>query len=246
MLIKDGTLQTWDPRRNIIVAGEKSKAIARAAEHWIHTAKRSILQTGRFAVALSGGSTPQAIYQEIAVNYATAIDWSKVHLFWSDERAVPSDHPRSNYHSAMESGLKTLPIPLSQIHRMKGEDKDAAGYEDLIRRELSPRLFDLVMLGVGEDGHTASLFPRTTALEEELKLVTSNYIPDQNEWRLTLTIPCINQSAQVAFYAFGESKQAIVPLVLNAAIKSSFPASAIGTPEKKALWILDVAAAHLL
>ncbi len=244
----EGTIQSWDSRRDYIIPGREEETISFAAEHWIHSAKRAIQQRGLFAVALSGGSTPKAIYQRLASDYKSAIDWSKVHLFWSDERGVGPDHPDSNYRMAMESGLKTLPIPFSQIHRMKGETdlhRAASDYEDLIRRLLSPALFDLVMLGIGEDGHTASLFPHTPAIQEQNRWVAANPVPQKGN-RLTLTFPCINQSAHTAIYALGASKQAIIPLVLNAAIQSPFPASAIGTPEKKALWILDHAAAHLL
>lgn len=246
-MLEEGAIRSWDTRRDLIIAGDTQQAIDFAAQHWIHSAKRAIQQQGRFAVALSGGSTPKAIYRALSANHKTSIDWSQVHLFWSDERAVPPDHADSNYRMAMENGFKDLPIPPAQIHRMKGEDQNStADYEELIRRELSPRLFDLVMLGVGEDGHTASLFPHTAALNEIDKLVVANFVPDKQDWRFTLTTPCINQSARTAFYAWGESKQAIVLLVLNAAVKSSFPASAIGTAERKALWILDAAAAHLL
>ena len=246
-MLEEGAIRSWDTRRDLIIAGNTQQTIEFAAQHWIHSAKRAIQQQGRFAVALSGGSTPKAIYQALAQNHQTSIDWSKVHLFWSDERAVPPDHANSNYRMALESGFKDLPIPAAQIHRMKGEDQaSTADYEALLRRELGPRLFDLVMLGIGEDGHTASLFPHTAALEEPEKLVVANFLPDKEEWRLTLTTPCINQSARTAFYAWGESKQAIVLLVLSAAVKSSSPASAIGTAERKALWILDHQAAHLL
>jgi 6-phosphogluconolactonase len=132
---------------------------------------------------------------------------------------------------------------------MKAEsqiEQNALEYDQTIRRELGPQLFDLVMLGVGEDGHTASLFPGTPALEVEDRLVVANHVIQKNSWRMTFTFPCINQSAHAAIYALGPSKQEIVPQVLKAPLPSPWPSSQIGTPERKALWILDQAAAKNL
>ncbi len=248
-MLESKSIQSWDGRRDLIIPGDADQTIAFAAEHWIHTARRAIQERNRFAVALSGGSTPKAIYQTLATNYKNAIEWEKVFLFWSDERAVLPTHPDSNYQMAMQSGLSTLPILPAQIFRMKAEadiEKNAKDYEELLRRELGPHLFDLVMLGIGEDGHTASLFPKTTALQEQIKLVVANHLPEKNTWRMTLTFPCIQESRKAVIYAIGENKQAIASLVLRAAIVSPFPSSAIGTSEHKSLWILDKAAARLI
>jgi len=235
--------QSFDERRDLFIANDQKGAIAYALEHWIHTAQRSIQQRGRFAVALSGGSTPAAIYAALAKD--TTLDWSKIYLFWSDERAVPPDHPDSNYHMAMASFSK-VPIPPTQIFRMHAEsdiERHAADYEEKIRHTLGHSSFDLVMLGLGEDGHTASLFPNTPALAIEDKLVAPNHIPLLKTWRMTFTFPCINQSTHIALYALGAPKQKIVSQVLEAAIQSPFPASRIGTPDHKALWVLDASAA---
>ncbi len=243
------SIRPWDERREIVIPGDAAQTIEFSAMHWILSAKRAIQQHGKFAVALSGGSTPKAIYQTLLSKHKTSIDWSLVHLYWSDERAVSPDSPDSNYRMAMENGFSSLPIPKAQIHRMKGEinlEEAASDYADLLGRTLGPHLFDLVMLGVGEDGHTASLFPGSRALKENKKLVALNEIPDLGQHRLTLTFPAIERSHSTALIAIGASKQAIIPLVLQAAIVSPFPASKIGTPEHKALWILDRAAAHLL
>jgi 6-phosphogluconolactonase len=245
----EGSINDWDVRRQLIVPGDADKTIEMAAAHWAHSAQRAIQQHGRFAVALSGGSTPKVIYQELAKKYRQEVDWSRVYLFWSDERAVPSDHPDSNYKMAMDSGFKDLPIPPAQIHRMKGEgnlQQNAADYEDLIKRILDKRFFDLVMLGVGEDGHTASLFPNTDALKEQTKLVVANHIFEKETWRLTLTYPCINQSDKAVIYAIGQAKESIIPLALQAAVTSPFPISTIGTADHPALWILDQKSARLL
>ena len=236
-------LKPFDARRNLFIGDD---AIAFAVEHWIHSAKRAILQKGRFAVALSGGSTPKAIYAEVIKE--KGIDWSKVWLFWSDERAVKPDHPDSNYKMAMEF-FSQIPIPPQQIFRMKAEteiEKHAKEYEELITRHLDAHLFDLVMLGIGEDGHTASLFPNTKALLEEKRLVVANAVPQMNTRRMTFTFPCINGSSEIAIYALGASKKDIVPKVLHAAIVSPYPSSRIGTHDHPALWTLDRAAAQKL
>lgn len=237
-------IETWDERRQYVVPGNTEETIRFAAEHWIHSAKRSIQRRGRFAVALSGGSTPKAIFQLLSTE--KELEWDKVYLFWSDERGVPPNHPDSNYHMAMESGLKNLPIPEAQIFRMAAEhtpEAKARDYEDKIGRILDKNFFDLVMLGVGEDGHTASLFPHSPALEIQDRLVYSQFLPEKNSWRMTLTFRCINESQQAVIYALGPSKASIVPTVLNAALVSPYPASRIGTPSHPALWMLDAPSA---
>jgi len=242
------TIESWDDRREIVVPGDIQETLLFAAEHWIHTAKRSIQQRGRFAPALSGGSTPKSIYQILSTE-KDELEWDKVLLFWSDERGVPPNHPDSNYRMAMENGLNNLPIPKDQIHRMAAEpnpEKGALEYEEKIRRLLDKHLFDLVMLGLGEDGHTASLFPNTAALQIEDRLACAQFLSEKKSWRITLTFPCINASRQAAIYALGASKAPIVREVLEAPIVSAYPASRIGTPERKALWILDSAAAARL
>ncbi len=248
MLKKFETIQKWDDRRDYIIAGGEKETVAFAAGHWIHTAQRSIQQRGRFAVALSGGSTPKAIFEFLSKD-PSVLDWSKVWLFWSDERSAPPNHPDSNFHMAMQSGIEKLPIPPGQIFRMKAEtdiEKNALEYDEKIRHHLGKHLFDLVMLGVGEDGHTASLFPHTKALSITDRLAAANFVPEKKTWRMTLTFPCINQSFQIAVYALGHSKQTIVPKVLDAAIESPYPSSRIGTPDHKALWILDEDAGKFL
>lgn len=247
-MLKKGEIQPFDTRRNLFI-GTHEEAIRFAAIHWIHTGQRAIQRNGRFTVALSGGSSPKAVFEHICKEHIKDLDWTKVYLFWSDERAVPPTSSESNYKMAMDSGFSSLPIPAHQIFRMKGEEnieKNAKDYEDLIHKHVGSHLFDLVMLGVGEDGHTASLFPNTIALQEKSRLVVANFIPEKNCWRMTFTYPCIQKSRLSVIYCLGKSKESIVPLVLNAPIDSSFPASAIGTTDAKALWILDSDAARLL
>ncbi len=239
-------LKSWDARRDYIIPGNGKETIQFSVDHWIHSAERAIQQRGRFTVALSGGSTPKAIYESLAKT--AKLDWSKIWLFWSDERAVPPDHPDSNYRMAMESFGK-LPIPPHQIFRMRAEkeiEKSARDYEETLHHVLGKDLFDLVMLGVGEDGHTASLFPNTSALDVKDHLVAANYLPEKKSWRMTLTFSTINQSFYSTIYAIGPSKRIIVPQVLQAPIESPYPASQIGTSLHRALWILDTeAASHL-
>lgn len=235
-------LKRYDERRNLAILGDTDEAIQFAAEHWIECAEQAIDQRGKFSVALSGGSTPQPVFKLISSIHRHRIDWSKVWLFWSDERAVLPTHPNSNYRAAMESGFATLPIPSGQIFRMKAEshiEEEAALYEQKIRSSLNEHLFDLVMLGIGDDGHTASLFPQTTALEISDRLVAANYVSSQGVWRMTLTFPCINESRLAVIYVFGVSKSEILKKILQASVSSPWPASRIGTPRNPSLWILD-------
>lgn len=229
----------YDQRRNLFIGKTEEEALSFAAEHWINTARKAIQQRGQFFVALSGGSTPKAIYQRII--QVSDLDWSKVFLFWNDERAVPPDHPESNYGNAMKY-FSQLPIPSHQIFRMKAENNlvaNAQEYEEKIRHYTGKHLFDLVMLGIGEDGHTASLFPDTDALSVNDRLVVANHVPQKNTDRMTVTFPCINESAHIAIYALGKNKKEIIPKILKAPIVSEYPASKVGTPQNPALLVLD-------
>ncbi len=230
--------RVWDERRVLEIADD---AVAFAVTHWLETAREAIALRGRFAVALSGGSTPKAIYERLA-REAHALDWSKVWLYWSDERCVPPHDPKSNYRMAMEAGLKSLPIPVRQILRMPGELEPRAAAEKY-ERQLEGHVLDLVMLGVGEDGHTASLFPGTAALELKTPRVAANYVEAVKGWRLTLTLRAICESRQAVLYALGKGKAEIVREVLQ---NRSLPASLVGTEQHPALWILDHGAAGLI
>ncbi len=230
--------------RKLIVPGDSQKTLQYCVEHFVRIAQESIQDHGAFYVALSGGSTPKAIFQHLsAPPYAQQIDWGKVHLFWSDERAVPPTDPDSNFHMAMEAGLKKMPIPQEQIHRMVAEahiEENALAYENTLPKN---RPFDLVMLGMGEDGHTASLFPGTEGLKVKDRLVIANYIPEKNAWRMTFTFSCINSASHIAVYILGASKKQILKQVLAAAdTPSSYPILQVGTSESPSLWIADQAA----
>ena len=228
-----------DDRRKVVIPGDQIETVAYAANHFIQCAKSAIAFHGTFFVALSGGSTPKQIFQKLSSDYKDTIDWQKVFLFWSDERSVGPSDPDSNYKMAMDSGFSELNIPPSQIFRMKGEGDitaHAAEYEATIKKTLGVRHFDLIMLGVGEDGHTASLFPGTKGLAVTDKLVIANEVPQKKTWRMTFTFPLINSAHNIAFYAMGKSKQTILDQVFTT---DTLPSSKVGNPLHPALWILD-------
>lgn len=233
-----------DSRRALIIPGNHDETIAYAVEHFIQTAQTAIETKGAFFVALSGGSTPKEIYQNLSCSpYKERLDWKSVYLFWSDERSLPPTHPDNNYRMAMEAGLKTLPIPSRQIHRMVAENDiktNAKLYEKCILNTLQGAPFDLVMLGMGEDGHTASLFPKTAALNETKRLVTPNYIPELKTWRMTFTFPLINAALHPVIYVLGEQKKKMLLSVFKPSASSPpLPIQNIGTPAHPALWIVD-------
>ena len=251
MLIEKLQPRAWDERREIIVPGDHTMTLIFCVEHFIALSKQAIKDHGAFFVALSGGSTPKAIFEKLSSPpYDQMIEWSKLHLFWSDERAVPADHPDSNYHMAMQAGLSKMPIPKEQIHRMPAEEKieeNALHYEQEIHTALKGRPFDLVMLGMGEDGHTASLFPHTQGLNVEDKLVIGNFIPDKKTWRMTFTYACINCALNIAIYVLGAAKKEMLAEVLLSPNQfERYPVQRVGTTSRRALWIADEAAAEEL
>ena len=196
--------------------------IAQAAAEFVAAlAGQRVQSQGRFTIALTGGSTPRPLYQVLgSPPYAGRIVWDRWRLFWSDERCVPPDHQESNYRMAKEMLLDMVPLPADNIHRIRGEvsPQDAAAeYEEALRR-MSPQsrpALDLVLLGMGEDGHTASLFPGTHALEEEHRLVVANWVPHLQAHRITFTLPLINAAGAVAFLVNDVSKAAMLKQVVQ-------------------------------
>jgi 6-phosphogluconolactonase len=234
-------------KAKLIILDNIEQIATETAQYFYEIATQISFKKNMFSVALSGGQTPKLIYEKISQNYKEKIDWEKMWLFWSDERAVPFSSNQSNYNLAMQAGFKDMPIPKNQIFRMQTEhnlEKAAKNYEDLIKTHLKKDLFDLVLLGLGVDGHTASLFPDTTALQEKKKLVVSNYIPKLKTHRLTLTYPCINNSKNILVIAYGEDKKEIVKNVLLD--NKNYPSNFIGTENNNAYWIIDKKAASLL
>ncbi len=239
----------WDERRDIEIAGDYESTLKFCADHFIQIHEESIRLHGSFSVALSGGSTPKALFSLLTKPpYSSKINWSKVFLFWSDERSVGPDDPESNFHMAMEAGFSKMPIPLSQVHRMVAEkdiEKNAQNYENLLKSHLKGRGLDLVILGMGEDGHTASLFPQTSGLHVKDRLVIANYVPQKDTCRMSFTFDSINQARHIVIYVLGKSKREILKQALISK-ENFYPIEKIGTPQHKALWIVDQDAAELL
>jgi 6-phosphogluconolactonase len=235
----------FDDRRLITLPGNYDATIEFCVHNWISKAREAILDHGFFAVALSGGSTPKTIYEKIVHEpNVKDIEWKKIYFFWSDERSVPVSHSDSNFHMAMhEAGLFNLPIPKENVFRMIAESEiemNAKAYEELILEKLGGNAFDLIMLGIGEDGHTASLFPHTKAIEVEGRLVVANYVPQKKTWRMTFTYECINSADQICIYALGKNKSEIIAKVLTSPYDPlEYPIQKIGTNYHKALWIMD-------
>lgn len=240
-------IKSFDARRDIVIPGGSQETVQFCTRQFLQIGKEAIRQRGAFVVALSGGQTPQAIFSNLSrPPYREMLDWTKVFCFWSDERSVPPDHPDSNYHNAMKAGLAQLPIPKEQIFRMPAEEnieKNALTYERLIREKVPSLNFDLIMLGMGEDGHTASLFPHTPALHTTYRLVVANYVPEKKTWRMTMTYECIQQALHICLAVMGENKAHMVAQALTGPYEpENWPVQRVGTPTHKALWILDSAA----
>jgi 6-phosphogluconolactonase len=244
-------IMSFDERRNLALPGSSFNTLRFCVDQFISLANDSIDKHGYFSVALSGGSTPKAIYKALAnPKNRSSVDWSRFLVFWSDERCVPPTDPESNYRMAMEAGLRSLPIPHENIFRMVAEEnweENAKKYEELIKSKIEGAAFDLVMLGVGDDGHTASLFPETHGLHTLGHLVIANFISQKDTWRMTLTFDCINSAHHTAIYVMGKSKAEMLNIVLNGPYHpDQYPVQKIGLPERKALWIADQEAARLL
>ena len=240
-------VKSVDSRRNIAILQDRDETVRFSVKHFIALAKEAIDDHGFFYVALSGGSTPKTIFQQLAKpEFKHDVDWSKVMLFWSDERCVPPTNLESNYRMAMDSGFSSLPVLPEHIFRIKGEidpAKAADDYNHLIAETVPDHQFDLVMLGMGPDGHTASLFPATSGIEANDRLVIANYIPQKETWRLSFTFNLINHAKNIAFYTMGEGKAEMLTRVLGKDEEPPLPAQRVGTAKTKALWIADEAAA---
>jgi 6-phosphogluconolactonase len=242
--------KTFDERRLYVIPGNAEETITYSANQFIQLGQSAIKERGKFYVALSGGSTPHAIYKKLSdPAYRHLLDWNQVVCFWSDERSVSPKDKESNFFNAMQSGLSLLAIPSDHIFRMQAEqeiEKNALDYESLIQKHVPQAVFDLMMLGMGEDGHTASLFPHTHGLHATDRLVTANYVPQQNTWRMSLTYDCIQRARQTCIYITGPKKQEIVAQVLLGSYEPDlYPVQKIGTINHPALWIMDEAASRL-
>jgi len=212
-----------------------------AAERFVTLAREAIAERSCFVVALAGGSTPRVTYELLPTRqFAHRVNWALVHVFWGDERTVPPDHADSNYRMARESLLDKVSIPAANVHRILGElppQQAAAIYE----RELLEVLggdgrFDLVLLGMGEDGHTASLFPGTSALEEAVAPVVPVYVAKLCSWRVTLTLPLLNAARHVMFLVSGAGKAEALARVRAG---ERLPAALIQPRSGQLLWLVD-------
>ena len=217
-----------------------------AAEHFIEQAAEAIAARNRFVVALAGGATPRATYALLANwSFTTQVDWLRVHVLWGDERCVPPNHRDSNYRLANQALLSKILIPSVNVHRIRGELEPAwaaMAYESELEALLgTDGRFDLILLGMGEDGHTASLFPGTTALEERTRWVVENYVEKLNAWRITLTLPIINAARQVTFLVSGTSKSEPLARVQAG---EPLPARLVQPAEGKLTWLVDQQASH--
>lgn len=218
-----------------------------AARAFVERSAEAVSERGRFAVALAGGSTPKATYEVLARDHAEAVDWPNVHAFFGDERTVPPDHEESNYRMAREALLDHVPI--GSVHRMRGElppEEAAASYERELKEFFgeAPPALDLVMLGIGEDGHTASLFPETSALEVADRLVVANPVPKLETTRLTLTAPVLNAAREVLFLVAGGGKAGALAEILEGdADPRVYPAKLVRPPGGPT-WMVDRAAAR--
>ena len=229
--------------------------ILQTAGLFIKTAAKAIQQKDVFSVALSGGSTPQPLYTYLAEKPAGEIlDWNKIHFFWGDERAVPPDNPDSNFRQVYQTLLQSRQIPTENIHRIQGEldPLTAAGsyqQEILDWFDETPPRFDLILLGMGADGHTASLFPGTVAVinTPQTNWVIPNFVPHLSTWRITFSPELINAAAQVIFLVTGQSKAEMLLTVLEGEyLPERYPSQLIKPSNGSLVWILDQAAGDLL
>lgn len=237
---------------------ENAQALARAgARELANRAASAVREKGIFTAALCGGRTPKALYSLLANNteLRQQIPWERVHFFWGDERPVPPDHAESNFHLAQTALLSRVPVPAANLHRIKGElapEWAAAAYEQTLvelfelQGNALPR-FDLVLLGLGSEGHTASLFPGTHALAEQKRLAVANWVGKLGTERITLIAPVFNNAACIIFLVSGAEKA----VALNSVLKGRYepqqlPAQLVRPHAGELKWIIDAAAAEEL
>jgi 6-phosphogluconolactonase len=240
-------------KREIVISKNAESLTQAAAEEILEIGNTAIQAHGRFSIALSGGTTPRAVYTLLATEpFKSKINWNKVHVFWSDERSVIPSHPDSNYRMAKEALLSKINIPEENIHRVTSEEDAllaSGAYEEelndffhLLSGDLP--VFDLIMLGLGDDGHTASLFPGTEALHETKSLVADNFVKKLSTHRITFTFPVINNAAHVLFLVSGPTKTKMLKRVLeNTEPQEILPSQMVIPAHGRLLWMLDEAAA---
>jgi 6-phosphogluconolactonase len=217
--------------------------VVEAAEFILQHARVALAARDQFRIALSGGNTPRPIYTEFA-RIGRALPWDRVHFTFGDERCVPPDHPESNYRMAREALFVLANVPAKSIARMRGEiDPQIAAQEyqdglDILAAQRGETVYrhDLILLGVGDDGHTASLFPETAALDEKARRVVANFVPKLDAWRLTFTYPLIDQARHICFLANANKNTALLEKVLEG--DQEFPAARVAPANGDLTWIL--------
>jgi 6-phosphogluconolactonase len=252
------TTETATTNREIRILADANGIAQTAAAEFLEAAKEAVREKDSFCVALSGGSTPKALYGLLMNNpvLQAVVPWGKIQFFFGDERHVPPDDAESNFRMATEAMLAKAPVDAKQVHRIKGEKRNAAQaaeeYEEDLRASFRlaegqlPR-FDLVLLGMGPEGHTASLFPGTKALKEERRLAASNWVGKLYTDRITLTPPVLNNAARVLFMVHGAEKAPALKAVLEGPYEpDQLPAQIIKPKEGKVLWLVDPSAAAML
>ncbi len=241
--------------RQIIVLDSPEAVYVRAAEELTHLAGEAVCMHGEFRLCLAGGSTPQATYELLASRFHHSIDWSEIQFFWGDERCVPPGDAASNFGMADRTMLAKLGLRAEQIHRMRGEEPSAEGaraYEEDLRTAFgiapgSWPSFNLILLGLGENAHIASLFPHHPALHEKERLAVAVEVDAPQRNRITLTAPVLNHAERIIFLVAGEAKAAAVKNTLEGPRDADqFPAQLIAPENGEVIWLLDRAAARLL
>src|SRR5580700_10156554 len=239
------------------VYGDPAEVARGAARHFVEYAWQSISRHGQFMVALSGGETPRAMFVLLASDeFRGQVDWAKVHVFWSDERAVPPTNAESNYGVARREFLIKVPIPEGNVHRMEAEKpgigRAAHEYEEVLRKYLDlddrgfPR-FHLIFLGMGPDGHTASLFPGTRVTQQTSRWVSTPMVTKLNMRRMTLTLPVLNAAQRIVFLVVGTDKAEILRAVLEGKADPPYPAQLVQPRDLGIkLFLVDKAAAAML
>jgi len=238
--------------REIKIVPDAVTLAREAAQEFHRLAETAVQERGRFSVALSGGNTPRSVYSLLASEHKQ-LPWDRIHIFFGDERHVPPDHPDSNFRMASESLLSKVPIPEQNIHRIHAEleaEAAATEYDQQLRDFFHlvnndwPR-FDLIFLGIGEDGHTASLFPGSKALSEESSRVAANWVEKFKTFRITLTFPVLNHAAEVVFLVSSASKAQILSEILQPG-SQTYPAQSVHPENGRLLWLVDEDAGSLL
>jgi 6-phosphogluconolactonase len=231
-----------------------ANAIAReAAERIVALSEEAIEARGRFSIALAGGSTPKTLYTLLASpEFVTRLDWPAIDLFFGDERCVPADHPDSNYRMAYESLISKVPIPLDNVYRMRGEidpNEAAREYGLMLKEHFGNGGLDVVLLGMGDDGHTLSLFPGTKAVDEKEHRVVANYAENSTtgkSWRITMTAPFVNKARNVIVMLNGAKKAQRLKEVLEGPREPQrLPIQLIQPTEGKMTWLIDTGAAGM-